>query len=70
MKRLVWTKKNTVLLVIGLILLVVGYAMMSAGDMTLSPILLCLAYLVFFPMAIMSGMKPKEDPDSADTSGQ
>lgn len=54
-----WTKQNAYLLGLGLLLLVVGFYLMSIGpfdsfpSLTLSPIVLLIAYLVVFPLSIL-----------------
>jgi len=53
-----WSKENYIFLAIGIILLVVGYLIMGQGtwdnelSLSLSPVVLLLAYLVFFPLSI------------------
>jgi ATP/ADP translocase len=53
-----WNKENYIFLAIGIILLIVGYFLMGQGtwdnglSLSLSPIVLLLAYLVFFPLSI------------------
>ena len=53
-----WGKENLVFLIIGIIFLVAGYVLMSTDPwdstiaLTFSPIVLLIAYLVFFPLSI------------------
>ena len=53
---------SIVFFVLGLILLTLGYIIMATGDITISPILLIIAYVVLFPLAILVGLfqKPKK----------
>ncbi|KPK63680.1 hypothetical protein AMJ83_05615 [candidate division WOR_3 bacterium SM23_42] len=48
-----FTKKNTLFFGIGLILVIVGFILLAAGDIVLAPILLVVGYLVFFPLGIL-----------------
>ena len=48
-----FTKKNTMFFGIGLILVMVGFILLAAGDIVLAPILLIVGYLVFFPLGIL-----------------
>ena len=48
-----FTKKNTLFFGIGLILVIVGFILLAAGDIILAPILLVVGYLVFFPLGIL-----------------
>ena len=53
-----WGKENYIFLSIGIALLIIGYIVMGQGkwdnpmSLTLSPIILIIAYLVFFPLSI------------------
>lgn len=53
-----WKKDNYIFLSIGIIALIIGYILMAQGvwdnpiSLSLSPIILLVAYLVFFPLAI------------------
>lgn len=48
-----FTKKNTLFFGVGLILIIVGFILLAAGDIVLAPILLVVGYLVFFPLGIL-----------------
>jgi len=60
-----WKKENIIFLSLGILLLVIGYALMSTDPwdnpiaLTLSPIVLLIAYLVFFPLSIFYKKKPE-----------
>ena len=60
-----WEKENYIFLAIGIILLVVGYILMGQGkwdnplSLSVSPIILLIAYFVFFPLAIFYKKKVK-----------
>jgi len=51
-------KINYRLLIISLIILVLGYLIMSFNEITISPILLVIAYLVIIPIALL--WKPRK----------
>lgn len=61
-----WEKSNYILLGVGLLLLVVGYFLMAQGpwdnplSLTISPIVLLIAYLIIFPLAIFYKRKSKK----------
>jgi membrane protein YdbS with pleckstrin-like domain len=54
-----WTKTNTLLLIAGFIVLILGFFLMSFGpwdnpiSLTVSPLILLVAYLVIFPITIL-----------------
>jgi hypothetical protein len=48
-----FSRKNTIFFGIGLILVVVGFILLAAGDIVFAPILLIIGYLVFFPLGIL-----------------
>ena len=61
-------KQNLRILAVGLLFLVVGFVLMAQPpvngflSLTLSPIVLMIAYLVIIPYAIMYDPKKKEQP--------
>ena len=55
--KFVFKKINTILLIIAILATVVGYIIMGTGDKTISPIILIIAYVVLFPLAILYGIK-------------
>jgi hypothetical protein len=71
-KTMPFTKKNMQILMIGLILIVLGYIAMaqppvdSFWSLTAAPVLLLLAYLVIVPYAIMYGHKLFSPPDEGE----
>jgi len=54
--KFVFNKKNKILLILAIIMLIIGYIIMGTGDKTISPILLIIAYVVLIPAAIMTGV--------------
>ncbi len=52
--------RNYILFAIGILVIVVGYISLSAGSITLAPILLVLGYCVLIPLAIIIRGKPSE----------
>ena len=67
-----WEKKNYILLIAGLIILIIGYLVMSDGKwnstsaLVFSPIILGIAYLLIFPLSIFSGKKNQNDENKAE----
>jgi hypothetical protein len=58
--------KNYLLFAIALVVIVVGYILLSQGDITLAPILLVLGYCVLIPIAILVKGRPEvEAPQPA-----
>jgi ATP/ADP translocase len=61
-----WTKNNYLLLITGLVLLTVGFVLMAQGpwdnpvSLTIAPLVILVAYLVIFPLAIFYKNKSKE----------
>ncbi|HPF08877.1 MAG: hypothetical protein LHW46_07925 [Candidatus Cloacimonetes bacterium] len=51
---------NYLLLVIAAIILVLGYFVMSLNEITISPVLLLLAYVVIIPIALLIPGKKKD----------
>jgi uncharacterized membrane protein YesL len=66
--KIEWTKMNYIILGAGLLFVVVGFFLMTMGpwdnplSLTVSPIILLIAYLIIFPIAIL--YKKKEEPNS------
>jgi len=64
-------KKNLYILGIGLILLVIGYILMAQPpvngflSLTLSPIILLIAYIFIIPYSIFYGWKEHRRPDGS-----
>ena len=64
-----WDKKNYMFLFLGFGLLIIGYYVMSLGSwdstesLIISPIILVIAYILIFPLAIFS--KKKETAEKA-----
>jgi hypothetical protein len=54
-------KRNYIAFVIGLVVIVLGFILLAAGDTVLSPILLVAGYCVVIPVAILMGDKGKEE---------
>jgi membrane protein YdbS with pleckstrin-like domain len=55
-KKFIFNKTSIMLFILGIILLITGYLFMAAGDITVSPILLIIAYIIVFPLAILVGI--------------
>ena len=60
-------KKNIILIAVGILLLVVGFACLQQGpadnpvSLTVAPLILTLAYVVVIPLGILFGGKKKQD---------
>lgn len=60
-----WQKENYIFLAIGIVLLIIGYILMAQGEwdnpvaLSVSPIVLLVAYLIFFPLSIFYKKKVK-----------
>lgn len=50
---LYWTKTNTLFMVIGAVLIVIGFIFLYIGDTVISPIALVLGYVVFIPLGLL-----------------
>lgn len=46
-------KKNILFFGIGVVLGIIGFILLAAGDIVFAPILLILGYMVFFPLGIL-----------------
>ena len=69
-----WEKKNYILLFAGIIVLIIGYLVMSDGKwnstsaLVFSPIILGIAYLLIFPLSIFSSRKNQNSDNKAEQS--
>lgn len=65
-----WTKNNYLLLGVGILVLIIGYFLMSQGpwdnplSLTIAPIVLLIAYVIIFPLSIM--YKKKSDNSGSE----
>jgi|WetSurMetagenome_2_1015567.scaffolds.fasta_scaffold137361_2 hypothetical protein len=59
-KRFYWNTLNTILMVIALVMITAGYIIMRKNDISLSPVLLLIAYVILIPLAIMLKGKKAE----------
>ncbi len=64
-----WEKSNYFLLILGIILLIIGFFAMSIGSwdstssLVISPIILFIAYVLIFPIAILYRKKSKSEDE-------
>lgn len=62
-----WTKKNYLLLALGIAVIVIGYIFMSMGSwnsfpsLFISPVLLIIGYLIILPASILYKSKKEEE---------
>jgi len=47
------TKTNLIILIVGILLITIGYIILGKGDITISPIILIIGYLVIIPVALL-----------------
>jgi len=52
--------RNYLLMGLALVMIIIGYFSLSAGSITLAPILLVLGYCVLFPLGIIWGGRGKK----------
>ncbi|MEO0096784.1 MAG: hypothetical protein ABIK78_01680 [candidate division WOR-3 bacterium] len=50
-------RNNYLLLILGIITIILGYIVLSTGDITIAPILLVLGYCVLIPLALLLKFK-------------
>ncbi|MFC2084599.1 hypothetical protein ACFLS9_06055 [Bacteroidota bacterium] len=68
-----WEKTNYYLLGLGVILLIIGFFLMAQGpwdnpiSLSLSPIVLLIAYLIIFPLSILYTKKKKKNSTEDDS---
>lgn len=68
-----WEKSNYFLLIFGIILLIFGFYVMSIGSwdstssLVISPIILFIAYILIFPIAILYRKKSKSEDQINNT---
>ena len=71
-----WSKNNYLLIGLGLLTLIIGFLIMGQGEwdnpisLTVSPIVLLLAYIVIFPLAILYKKKKNNQSEAANDSSQ
>lgn len=58
--RLQLSPVNFIILGVAAVLLILGYIIMSANEITISPLLLILAYVVLIPFGLLYKSKPKD----------
>ncbi len=52
-KTLYFTRKNYLILIVGILVIAAGYYLLSKGSITFAPLLLILGYCVIIPIAII-----------------
>ncbi len=65
--KLPFGRKNYLVFVLGILVIVLGYILLGYGSITLAPILLVLGYCVIIPISIMIRDK-KEEPSEKPVS--
>lgn len=64
-----WEKNNYILLIVGIVVTIVGYYLMSIGpwnsneSLVYSPIILFIAYVIIFPLAIIYRKKKQQNSE-------
>ncbi|MCB5247807.1 MAG: hypothetical protein LHW57_07280 [Candidatus Cloacimonetes bacterium] len=51
---------NFIILGVAAVLLILGYVIMSANEITVSPLILILAYVVLIPFGLLYKSKPRD----------
>lgn len=70
--KIYWEKNNYLLLIVGIFVTIIGYYLMSIGpwnsneSLVYSPIILFIAYVIIFPLAIVYRRKKQEETDSTN----
>lgn len=65
-----WEKNNYILLIAGIVVTIVGYYLMSVGpwnsneSLVYSPIILFIAYVIIFPLAIIYRKKKQQNSET------
>ncbi|MCX8105109.1 MAG: DUF3098 domain-containing protein [Ignavibacterium album] len=65
-----WEKNNYILLIVGIVVTIVGYYLMSVGpwnsneSLVYSPIILFIAYVIIFPLAIIYRKKKQQNSET------
>ncbi|MCB5252038.1 MAG: hypothetical protein RBR69_10350 [Candidatus Cloacimonadaceae bacterium] len=58
-ERLHLRKANYILLIVSAVVLILGYVIMSLNEITISPIILMIAYTIIIPFALLWHPKKK-----------
>ncbi|MFN3694411.1 MAG: hypothetical protein ACK4UV_05330 [Ignavibacterium sp.] len=64
-----WEKNNYILLIVGIIITIIGYYLMSIGpwnsneSLVYSPIVLFIAYVIIFPIAIVYKRRKQQNTE-------
>ncbi|WP_337865817.1 hypothetical protein [Ignavibacterium sp.] len=67
-----WGKNNYLLLIVGIVVTIIGYYLMSIGpwnsneSLVYSPIILFIAYVIIFPLAIVYKRKNQAETNSTN----
>ena len=67
-----WTKNNYFILIAGLVILFLGYFLLNQGpwdnplSLSVSPVILLIAYIIIFPLAILYKKKKVVKNDSSE----
>ena len=68
-----WSSSNYTILSIGIVVVIIGFILMSQGpwdnpiSLTLSPIVLLIAYIVIFPLSILYKKKKSSPLDNVSS---
>ncbi|MFH1687480.1 MAG: hypothetical protein ABIE70_08170 [bacterium] len=61
-------KKNYLVFAVAMVVIAVGYILLSQDDITMAPLLLVVGYCVLIPIAIMIKDRPHGSPDSSSAA--
>ena len=62
-------QKNALLLMVGILIIVIGYFLLGRGSITAAPLLLVLGYCVVVPLSIILWIKRPEDKQKSEQTG-
>jgi hypothetical protein len=62
-------QRNAILLMVGILIIVIGYILLGKGSITAAPLLLVLGYCVVVPLSIILWIKRPEDKQKPDQTG-
>jgi uncharacterized membrane protein HdeD (DUF308 family) len=60
-------RRNVLLLVAGIIVIIIGYFLLGQGSITVAPILLVVGYCVIIPLSIILWVKRADDRNQVKT---
>jgi hypothetical protein len=62
-------QRNALLLMVGILIIIIGYFLLGRGSITAAPLLLVLGYCVVVPLSIILWVKRPEDKQQTQQTG-